>query len=280
MPNIHYELLDSGHRNRLERFQNRILLRPDNLCLWHPKAEASLWEKADALYQKDAQGNFYWKTRQKLDPWPVHFEVGEKSLVFLLRLGPSKNIGVFPEQVSNWEWIQAHLKPGSKVLNLFAYTGGASLISAHCGAEVTHVDASKAAISWAKENQQLNYLDPRSIRWIEEDCLSFMQREIKRKNSYDAIILDPPAFGRDPKGRQFSFETHIHALLKAAQELLSSKAQFLLINTYTSGYPPSLLHNLLLEYFPNQSLDCGELQIKHADQMRDLSCGIYGRVLF
>lgn len=274
-----YSLLDSGNGVRLERFGQNILIRPDNTCIWHPALPKKIWESAQGNYQKKENNKFSWETPKNFKtPWEVNFS----EIILSLRLGPSKNIGVFPEQQGNWAWMAEKLKlnAGAKVLNLFGYTGGASLISAKYQAEVCHVDASKAVITWARDNQKLSFLEQAKIRWIEEDCLTFMTREIKRKNIYDAIIMDPPAFGRDPKGNHFNFEDQIHELLQAAKNLLSQKPVFLLLNGYAMGYPSEVLGNLLREYFPHQKIQCGELQIEHEDQKRILSCGVYGRVEF
>lgn len=284
LPSSHYVLLDSGSQLRLEKFGNQLLIKPENTAIWHPVLPSSSWHQAQASYIKKQEGKLEWKTQPNFKtPWIVDFELIQLSL----RLGPSKNIGVFPEQQANWAWIFKTLKNHKqqqkpKVLNLFGYTGGATLVAAKAGAEVCHVDASKAVITWARDNQKINQLDTAPIRWIEEDCLTFMKREIKRGNYYDAIIMDPPAFGRDPKGKNFAFEDQIHELLQSAKLLLSQQPLFLLLNGYAMGYPAEVMGNLLKQYFsgPNSSIQSGELQIQHQDQNRILSCGVYGRVVF
>jgi len=285
-----YSLLDSGEGQRLEKFGNNILLRPDNICLWHSSGlikSEKIKLLAQAVYFKQ------WELNSNLiNPWHFEFEINRLNLQIklALRLGPSKNIGVFPEQQANWVWIAEKLKnkPKAKILNLFGYTGGASLIAAASGAEVCHVDASKAVITWARENQNLSGLSHAPIRWIEDDCLSFMRREIKRGVKYDAIIMDPPAFGRDPKGNTFSFQEQIHDLLKAARNLLSDEPIFLLVNGYAMGYPAEVLGNLVREYF-SEKMTCGELQIEqeikqenliHKNSAYVLSCGVYVHVEF
>jgi 23S rRNA (cytosine1962-C5)-methyltransferase len=282
-----YSLIDSGNGRRLEKFGNNTIVRPDSTCIWHPQEPQAEWLSANAVYNKKEGIKAAWLGKQALKtPWQCVFPLpGGPSgkgcrIVMSLRLGGSKNVGIFPEQQSNWDWIAQTLRrgPQAKVLNLFGYTGGATLAAAAQGAEVCHVDASKTAVTWARENQMLSGLEKAHIRWIEDDCLSFMKREIKRGVRYDAIIMDPPAFGRDHKGNPFSFEDQIHPLLKAARDLLSDKPRFFLINGYAMGYPADVLGNLVRQYFPKQEVECGELQIMQEDKSRVISCSIYARV--
>ena len=278
-----YSLLDSGDERRLERFGNNIVIRSDNTCLWTPEKASNRWALANATYNRKSNGKFVWDIAKELVmPWQSDFLINNKNIAMSLRLGPSKNIGVFPEQQANWTWIaeQVSQRPNLKLLNLFGYTGGASLVAASLGAEVCHVDASKAVITWAKNNQILSGLEASPIRWIEDDCVGFMKREIKRGMKYDAIIMDPPAFGRDPKGKSFLFEDQIHELIKSARDLLSDQPKFLLLNSYAMSYPPKVMGNLLREYFPKQEIHYGNLQIEQEKSARILSCAVYGRVNF
>ncbi|NDD54544.1 SAM-dependent methyltransferase [bacterium] len=282
-----YSLIDSGNGKRLEKIGGNTIVRPDSTCIWRPQESADTWRSAHAVFENKADGKGAWVTKQALhEPWLFNIvlpgtgrEKGPK-ITCSLRLSHAKNIGIFPEQLSNWVWMSEILrKRESKqnVLNLFGYTGAASLVAAAQGAQVCHVDASQAAVTWARQNQAHSGLEQAPIRWIVDDCLAFMKREVKRGAQYNGIIMDPPAFGRDPKGKVFTFEGQIHALLSTAKELLSKKDGFLVLNGYAMGYPAEVVGNLLREHFPKDDIECGELQILHEDQQRLLSCSIYAR---
>jgi 23S rRNA (cytosine1962-C5)-methyltransferase len=283
-----YSLIDSGKGKRLERFGENYIVRPDSTCIWNTQESAETWKSAAAVYVKKDGTKVHWALKGTMkEPW--HFVVSlpniskEKNykITCELRLPSSKNVGIFPEQMSNWFWMSEVLRKSTnrrpKVLNLFGYTGAATLVAALHGADVCHVDASQTSVSWAKKNQLLSGLEKAPIRWIVDDCLAFMKREIRRGVKYDGIIMDPPAYGRDPKGNPFSFETQIQPLLKAAKALLSEKPLFFVLNGYAIGYPADVIGNLVRENFPNEDVECGELQIMQEDNSRIVSCSIYAR---
>ncbi len=238
-------VLDTGEGMKLERWGDYSLARPDPQVIW-PKAEPRLWEKADATYQRSAEGGGQWAFSRQL---PERWEVGYKSLRFYVRPTGFKHTGLFPEQAANWDWMQGLLRQhtGARVLNLFAYTGGASLACAAAGAQVTHVDAARGMVQWAKDNRQLSGLPDTSIRYIVEDALSFVKREIRRGSRYDAILMDPPSYGRGPTGEVWKLENELYTLADTTAQLLSSTPVFYLINSYTTGFQPAVLQNILLK---------------------------------
>lgn len=276
-----YELLDSGNGKRLERFGNNVVLRPESTALWSLK-EPRAGNKAAAICGIDAEGRFEWERKKNFDnEWRIGYE--DKNMTvpvqLELRYSKSKNIGVFPEQASNWGWIASQVRKQyprkCSVLNLFAYTGASTLVAAAAGAEVCHVDASQAAVTWARQNQALSKLHDAPIRWIVDDSLGFMRREINRGKQYDAIIMDPPAFGRDPKGKVFKFEEQIHDLLALAVQL-SPDPQFFILNGYSLNLPATALANMLQDYYPKATIECGELAVTSKGG-RVLPCGIVAR---
>jgi 23S rRNA (cytosine1962-C5)-methyltransferase len=272
-PSEGYELLDSGMEEKLERYGEFVLARPDPQALWGKKLPESEWLAAAARFERDGrEGN--WKIKKELPKeWPV--QIG--GLTMLIRPTSFKHTGLFPEQVSNWDWIREQ-KPRS-VLNLFGYTGGASLAAAQAGAEVTHVDASKSAVTWARENAKLSGLEDKPIRWIVEDVITFAEREIKRGNKYDLILMDPPAFGHGPKDEIWKFEEHFLQLMKLCEALLSENPVGILINGYAAGYS-SLAFAYNLEPFAEKlggTIEHGELMIEEKGSGRLLPCGIFAR---
>lgn len=279
---LDHQLLDSGDGLRLERFGNNIVSRPDAQCIWK-KQSPSLWEKIDAICTKQSQGAYQWATKASFkEPWTLSYTLPTgKKLNFLLRFSPySKNIGIFPEQAPHWEWITNIIdqhKEQLSLLNLFAYTGGATLSAAAAGAKVCHVDASQAAIKWAQQNHQLNQLPPDSVRWIVDDCATFVQREIKRHVTYDALIMDPPVFGRSGKTKIFAFETEIYKLLELCTKVLKKNPLFFIFNGYASGYSATILKNLMHDFYPSHQIEWGELHLTQSlDQT--LPCSIYARL--
>jgi len=228
-----YSLLDSGDGKRLEKFGAYTLVRPDPQCIWQPHLPSQEWEKADALFiEIDKKGHWEKKTQM-----PEKWEMTYKQLIFYAKLSPFKHTGVFPEQHQHWDWLETKLKNKnsnlkSKVLNLFGYTGIASLACAAAGAEVTHIDASFPTIGWARENQAASGLNNEKIRWILDDCLKFVEREVRRGNKYEGIIMDPPVFGHGPKGERWEFSENFPMLLANCQKILSDHPIFLLINAY------------------------------------------------
>ncbi len=277
-----YELVDSGGEEKLERFGNVVLSRPDPQALWEKRLGIAEWRKANAWYERKGKtGTWHGKDLPK--EWPL--SLGGLSL--LIRPTTFKHTGLFPEQLPNWEWMSEKVEGGRlkvegspKVLNLFGYTGGATLACAKAGAEVTHVDASKSAVSWAKENAEQSGLSSKPIRWMVEDVMLFVKREIKRGNKYDAIVMDPPAFGHGPKDELWKIEEHFIPLIKLCKELLSDTPLFFLVNGYAAGYSPiTFAHNL--ESFKKDFggvVECGELTIKESgNDGRLLPSGIFAR---
>jgi 23S rRNA (cytosine1962-C5)-methyltransferase len=276
-PSKYYELIDSGMEEKLERYGDVILVRPDPQALWPKYAPQTLWNDASAMFSREGREG-QWKIQKDMpEAWPI--EIGGQKM--LIKPTSFKHTGVFPEQASNWEWIRSIVqsKPGTSVLNLFGYTGGATIASALGGASVTHVDASKMAVTWARENVELNGVAEKPIRWIIEDAITFVEREIKRGNRYDLILMDPPAFGHGPKDELWKFEEHFLALIKLCNELLSEKPLGILINGYAAGYSASAFaYNL--EPFQQKyggTLEFGELTIEESEGKRQLPCGIFAR---
>lgn len=239
-----YQILDCGDKEKLESWDGIILRRPDPCAIW-PKKIPDLWHKCDGYYHRNNKGGGYWEFNQKLsDYWVINY----KKLKFKISLTNFKHTGLFPEQAYNWDLIDELVskRKNIRVLNLFGYTGAATIAASKAGAiEVVHVDASKGMIAWAKENVLINDLKDNLIRFIEEDCSKFMQREIRRKRQYDLIIMDPPSYGRGPKNELFKFEDQINELLSLARQLLSDKPIGIILNSYTTGYGPRVLYNLI-----------------------------------
>ncbi|WP_127585736.1 class I SAM-dependent methyltransferase [Paenibacillus koleovorans] len=240
-----YELLDTGGGEKLERWGDVVLRRPDPLIIWPLEQETNRWKQADAHYHRSSAGGGQWEMkRQLLDRWTISYG----KLSFYIKPTGFKHTGLFPEQAANWSWmidkIQSANRP-IKVLNLFAYTGGASLACAYAGAEVCHVDAAKGVVQWAKENLHLSGLGDKPVRFITDDVFKFVQREQRRGNVYDAIIMDPPSYGRGPNGETWKLEEDLFPFVKSCETILSSNPLFMLINSYTTGLSPTVLHNLL-----------------------------------
>lgn len=275
-PSSGYAVLDSGEEEKLERFGEIILSRPDPQALWEKRLSKQEWQKVHAHFSVASGG---WQCIHSVKKeWSI--ELG--GLQFWIKLTSFKHTGVFPEQVSNWEWItqiiQKTKRPVS-VLNLFGYTGGATLSAARAGASVCHVDASRAAINWAKENAILSGVSDRPIRWILDDARKFLKREVKRGKRYDGIILDPPAFGRGPKGEVWKIEQHLLELLDLCKQVLSSEPIFFLINGYAAGYSPYMYQNNVAHIVGGLggSTECGELAIQEFKSDRLLPAGIFCR---
>jgi 23S rRNA (cytosine1962-C5)-methyltransferase len=277
-----YELLDSGEGEKLERYGDFIISRPDPQALWRKGLSNSEWQKSSADFSRDeTKGKWIFK-KELPEKWPIELY----GLKFWVKLSPFKHTGVFPEQVSNWNWIEekisgelAQNKRKISVLNLFGYTGGATLAASKAGAEVCHVDGSRASISWARENSELSGLGKNPIRWILEDARTFVQRELRRGNKYDAIIMDPPAFGHGPKKEVWKIEDDLIRLVKDCTNLLSDFPLFFIINGYSSGYSAIAYENILkgiLEKFGGE-IEKGELAIEESQKGRLLPAGIFGR---
>ena len=239
-----YEVLDTGDGEKLERWGSIILRRPDPQTIW-PAAEPRLWEQAEAVYHRSARGGGEWEFRRRLpDRWTLTY----RDLTFYVRPTGFKHTGLFPEQAANWDWMREKIeKTGRtvKVLNLFGYTGGASLACAMSGANVTHVDAAKGMVQWAKENRDLSHIPETRFRFIVEDALRFVEREIRRNSLYDGILMDPPSYGRGPSGEVWKLENELYHLVDTASRALSDQPVFFLINSYTTGFQASVLANML-----------------------------------
>lgn len=270
-----YQLIDSGNGLRYERFGNNYILRPDSMAYW----ELGQCKQIDASCIARQNGQFEWTKHPSFNPeWKMTVFDG---LSFELRGTTSKNIGIFPEQLSQWRWISDKITEKIKVgkscsvLNLFAYTGGATLAVARAGAEVCHLDASKSVVAWAKRNAELSGLSDKPIRWIVDDALTFVRREVRRKRVYDMIIMDPPAMGHTPSGKLLTFDEMVLPLLEALAQLAPDPDAFI-FNAYALGYPPVLVKNLLADFYPHKEVEAGELGL--VDQRGNrLSCSIFAR---
>lgn len=269
-----YELLDSGDSMKLERFGPIILARPETQALWK-KARPELWESAQAEFSFGEKGQ--WKLKRTVpESWPLAFG----ALHFSAHLTNFKHTGVFPEQAPNWTWVAERVKAlgSSNVLNLFGYTGIATLAAASAGASVTHVDASKQSLDWAHDNAKLSHLPDNAVRWIADDALAFAKREVRRGSKYDGIILDPPAFGRGAKGEVWKIEESLPALLAVLSGLLADKpGSFFLINGYAAGYAPRSFAQAVESAFGTVEGECGELHIKESSADRVVPSGMYVR---
>ena len=277
-PSAGYELIDSGMEEKLERFGGVLLARPDPQALWPKKLGTRDWGLAASRYIRKGNGG-EWVGKSD---FPKSWEVEFGGLKFFIKPTSFKHTGLFPEQLSNWQWGSELIKNAGRevsVLNIFGYTGGATLAAAQAGASVTHVDASKTAVAWARENAKLSGLEDKPVRWITEDAITFLKREIKRGTKYDAIIMDPPAFGHGPGGELWKFEENFLELLKLVQEVLSDKPLFVLVNGYAAGYSPlAFAYNLeqLIKKLGG-SIEYGDLAIAESNSDRVLPCGIFAR---
>ena len=252
-----YEILDTGDGMKLERWGGITLARPDPQTIW-PKQRPELWRKADALYHRSSKGGGAWQFNTKL---PERWTVGYGPLKFYVRPTGFKHTGLFPEQSANWQFCMDNLRPGDKVLNLFAYTGGATLACAQVGASVVHVDSAKSMVGWARENAALSKLADRPIRWIVDDCLKFVKREQRRGNHYDGIIMDPPSYGRGADGQIWKVEENLFELVEEAAKLMTDNPRFFIISSYTTGLSGVVTANMLRIVTPGGSVDSGDLVI-------------------
>lgn len=275
-----YELIDSGEGEKLERYGSFIMSRPDKEAMWNKRESPNTWSKVNLKFEREGQ-----KTKWIVNSVvPKFWNISFGGLVFSLRPTSFKHIGLFPEQISNWQWMEKIIKNSKtktpvSVLNLFAYTGGATMACALAGASVCHVDASKQAVAWARENAVLSGLEEAPIRWIIDDVILFLKREIKRGRKYDAIIMDPPSFGHGPKDELWKIEEDFLELMKLSKEILSDEPLFFLINGYTAGYSPLVYENNLKDIFEDKKgkIESGELVTKEQSSDRVLPCGIFAR---
>lgn len=274
-----YKCLSSGDGEKLEKWGNIILRRPDPQIIWS-KSNNSLWNSWDAFYHRSNKGGGSWEFKKKLpDSWTINY----KDLKFKVSPTNFKHTGIFPEQAVNWDYIMDKIskinKKEIRVLNLFAYTGCATMAAAKAGAsEVVHVDASRGMVEWAKENRDLNGLSNHKIRFIVDDVIKFLEREKRRGRTYHAIIMDPPSYGRGPNGEVWKLENNLKELLEKARDVLDDDFSFLLINSYTTGISPISLQNILSLTFKNYSVETGEIGLPIEENNLILPCGIYGRV--
>lgn len=252
------ELLDSGDFEKCERYGDVIMVRPEPQALWR-KSGSDAWKKAWATYTRTGREGDW----DIIRPLPASWTVGWEDLTFRIRTTSFKHTGLFPEQASNWKYLRGIVKPGMKVLNLFGYTGGVTLAAASAGAEVVHVDGSKPAIAWVKENIELSGLGNRTVRYITDDVMKFVGREVRRGNTYDCIVMDPPAFGRGPEGELWKFEEHLPKLLAMCASILNKDHGHLVVNAYSLGFPALAIENLVRTSVPFvQQLSAVELTLK------------------
>lgn len=275
-----YECISAGNGEKLERWGNVIFRRPEPQAMW-PIEKTDLWNKVDGFYHRSNKGGGYWDFKSKL---PEFWTVKYKDLTFKVSPTNFKHTGLFPEQAANWDFSMNKIKSANrpiKVLNLFAYTGAATMAASKAGAvEVVQVDASKGMTDWAKENMKLCGLGDHKIRFIVDDCLKFVQREARRGNKYDVIIMDPPSYGRGPNGEVWKFEQNLDVLISACMEILSDKPLFFLINAYTTGISSTVLFNILkttMEKKYGGKVEAGEIGLPITENDLVLPCGIYGR---
>lgn len=275
-----YALLDSGNGLKLERFGPYRLVRPEAEALWKPALPENEWRQMDAIFQPGREENGgHWQTTQKL---PESWQMTYKELCFRIQLSASRHVGVFPEEACHWDWIAEKVRKGQKpirVLNLFGYTGLATLAAAAAGAKVTHIDASRKVVSWARENQELSGLSERPIRWIVDDALKFVQREIRRGNQYDGLILDPPKFGRGPKGEVWEFYKLMAELLQSCRQALSPSPLFVVITAYAVKASALTLKYALSEMMQDWGgvVEAGEIVLNERSAGRLLSTSIFAR---
>lgn len=270
-----YELLDASNGERLERWGKYILVRPDPQIIWKGAARHHAWKQADGVYRRSSSGGGGWVKHKMPETWDISYG----DLKFRLKPMGFKHTGLFPEQATNWDWFSSLIKNANrpiKVLNLFAYTGGATVAAAKAGAAVVHVDASKGMVAMAKENAALSGLENAPIRYIVDDCKKFIEREIRRGNKYDGIIMDPPSYGRGPNGEVWKLEDNIDELIGLASQVLSREPLFFLINSYTTGLSPltmSYILDLKVRSVYGGKVEAGEIGLRVSQTGSVLPCG-------
>lgn len=277
-----YELIDCGDFEKLERFGNIILARPEPQAVWKKALSPQEWKKRTNIFFKgrSATSGEWVKVEKNIpDRWNINYKNEEISINLRLGLTSFKHVGVFPEQAVNWDYISSSIKkfktPLPKVLNLFAYTGAASLVAKAAGADTTHVDSIKQVVNWANENQELSNL--KDVRWVVEDALKFVKRELKRGKKYNGIILDPPAFGHGPNGEKWKLEDHIQEMMQEVVQLLDEEEHFLILNTYSLGFSSVIVENLIKTSFPQvKNLETGELYLQATSGVK-LPLGVFGK---
>lgn len=281
-----YEVIDTSDGDKLERWGKYILQRPDPQVIWNT-AKGPEWRRINAHYHRSSKGGGEWEFFDLPKEWTIRYPLPAGKLTFHLKPFSFKHTGLFPEQAANWEWFSSIISEARKsqpdrrikVLNLFAYTGGATVAAAMAGAEVTHVDASKGMVTWAHENAISSGLGDAHIRWLVDDCMKFVEREIRRGNHYDGIIMDPPSYGRGPKGEIWKIEEKIFPLIQDCRKILSDDPLFFLVNSYTTGLQPAVLHYMLstaLKGIPG-TVEADEIGLPVTKTGLVLPCGASGR---
>ena len=274
-----YEVLDTSCGEKLERWGKYLLVRPDPQVIWNTPKKNPGWKKKNGHYHRSSKGGGEWEFFNLPDEWSIHY----RELTFRLKPFSFKHTGLFPEQAANWDWFAALIRGSGKpvkVLNLFAYTGGATLAAAKAGASVTHVDASKGMVTWAKENAASSGLSDAPIRYLVDDCVKFVEREIRRGNTYDGIIMDPPSYGRGPKGEIWKLEDNVFPFIQLTAQLLAKDAQFFLINSYTTGLQSAVLSYMLNTVITPRLGGCveaDEIGLPVSSNGLVLPCGSSGR---
>ncbi len=285
-----FEVIDASSGERLERWGDYILVRPDPQVIWNTPHDAPGWKKKNAHYHRSAKGGGSWEFFDLPEEWTISYDLSSagKMLTFNLKPFSFKHTGLFPEQAANWEWMASLIDDALKrepsreirILNLFAYTGGATVSCAAAGAKVTHVDASKGMTQWAKENSRLSGIPEYRCRWITDDCVKFVKREIRRGNHYDGILMDPPSYGRGPGGEVWKLEDNIFSLIEETETLLSKEPLFFLINSYTTGLQPAVLRYMLgtaLQKKRGGTVSAHEIGLTVTSSGLVLPCGAAGR---
>ena len=273
-----YNVIATGDGEKLEKWGDYILLRPDPQVIWHAKSDLSKYPGLDGHYLRSSSGGGNWQFFKNV---PERWTINWRGLKFIIKPMGFKHTGLFPEQAVNWDWMINKIKNANrdiKVLNLFAYTGGATVACSYAGASVCHVDSSKGMVTWAKENIVSSGLKDKPVRFIVDDVVKFVNREIRRGNKYDAIIMDPPSYGRGTNGEVWKFEENIGSLVELCTKVLSDKPLFFLINSYTTGISSMVLENILrLSINKKGKLSCGEIGLPMSNSDLILPCGIYAR---
>ncbi|MDD3413372.1 MAG: class I SAM-dependent methyltransferase [Lachnospiraceae bacterium] len=274
-----YEVIDASEGEKLERWDNYLLVRPDPQVIWSTPKKNPGWKKMNGHYHRSNKGGGEWEFFDLPEQWTINY----KTLTFHLKPFSFKHTGLFPEQATNWDWFSDKIKKANrpiKVLNLFAYTGGATLAAAAAGAQVTHVDASKGMVNWAKENAKSSGLEDAPIRWLVDDCVKFVEREIRRGSKYDAIIMDPPSYGKGPKGEIWKIEESIYPFVELCTKILSDRPLFFLISSYTTGLQPAVLtymmNTAIVRNFGG-TVEADEIGLPVKDSGLILPCGSSGR---
>ena len=281
-----YEVIDCSKGEKLERWGDYLLVRPDPQVIWDTPKKEKGWRKMNGHYHRSSKGGGEWEFFQLPKEWTIQYSLPiNKKLTFHLKPFSFKHTGLFPEQAANWNWFSQLIADAVskgrqvKVLNLFAYTGGATLAAAAAGASVTHVDASKGMVTWAKENAISSGLKDAPIRWLVDDCVKFVEREIRRGNHYDAIIMDPPSYGRGPKGEIWKIEESVYPLIQLCSQILTDNPLFFLINSYTTGLQPAVLSYMISTVLgtANGKVTASEIGLPVSSNGLVLPCGASGR---